>query len=706
MRTGEQPAPPSGGFAAVLGQVRKAGVASVATRTLGSPEAIEPPAALAAQGLVERQEIAAGLSLQWAALLRDGLSDAGAEGIPTHSMPLAESPGADVAPGQVRIPDHDLPVAEGAEQRAAAEVRIPDHDLPVAEGAEQRTAAAVRIPDHDLRVAEGAEQRTAAAVRIPDHDLPVAEGAEQRAAARHEGLISAGRTASELENRSAVQALAAREIGGRQASRPVDVTSAPGGRTQEQPAYAEAALLAVPALVAWQLSPQLAVITAGQPAASDESLRAFAAAQGFDAHALRRMFGADPAEPAITHGSQGAEMVPESMTTALASDARMPGLPGRFAYSMNPAGVKPAVSGAPIQGSGVKGAPVSGLSLPSSPLAGAVVVEGSAQAQGTEGLSARVLRVGGDAQYSPSGKPIAQHVQSAAAKTASPSAEALQAFSEDGGRVEAIRSAMGAAGSTANAVRAASVGSAATAGAPTVAAAWWALQAQLASASLVGPRDPRTLGAAAALSTAAVPARDGLPGPAQDLSGALPPGALPLVDSSTPTQKSDPVLRQVDAQPLDLREHLEQGHEALSKRLVEALATRLLAQIDKGEWKIRLTVAPQHLGPIDIDLQMRGQRLEAQFQVAHGATQALIQDSLPRLREAVGASGMDLASVWVSGGWSGRDRGNPTPGQPDNPTALALNEEVGDEQTVGATTQVESDRTGRSARPGAVDILI
>jgi flagellar hook-length control protein FliK len=119
-----------------------------------------------------------------------------------------------------------------------------------------------------------------------------------------------------------------------------------------------------------------------------------------------------------------------------------------------------------------------------------------------------------------------------------------------------------------------------------------------------------------------------------------------------------------------------------------------------------LTVAPQHLGPIDIDLQMRGQRIDAQFQVAHGQTQALIQDNLPRLREAVGASGMDLASVWVSGGWSDRDRGNPTPGQPDNPAALALNDEASDEQTAQASAPVESDRPGRGTRPGAVDILI
>ena len=232
-------------------------------------------------------------------------------------------------------------------------------------------------------------------------------------------------------------------------------------------------------------------------------------------------------------------------------------------------------------------------------------------------------------------------------------------------------------------------------------AAWWALQAR-------GEVGPARAGAGAALPGAALsdPMPEVLSGPGSVGSSAAAVVASPIVESPTPIQKAEAHERPIDSQPLDLREHLEQGHEALSKRMGEALAARLLAQIDKGEWQIRLSVNPQHLGPIDIDLQMQGQRMEAQFQVAHGQTQALIQDSLPRLREAVGASGMDLASVWVSGGWSDRNRGNPTPGQPENPAALALNDGAGDEQTVGATAQVDPNRPEWTGRPGALDVLI
>ncbi|NBO77139.1 MAG: flagellar hook-length control protein FliK [Betaproteobacteria bacterium] len=252
-----------------------------------------------------------------------------------------------------------------------------------------------------------------------------------------------------------------------------------------------------------------------------------------------------------------------------------------------------------------------------------------------------------------------------------------------------------------------------SAGAPAVAtSAWLALQARGgvgAAGSAVTAADSQRLGAAAMSLDGASPAPADVQATAPGVQGAsasTAPTVMAASDMPATAHKPEHSSRPVDAQPLDLRAHLEQGHEALSKRLGEALASRLLAQIDKGEWQIRLTVAPQHLGPIDIDLQMRGQRIDAQFQVAHGQTQALIQDNLPRLREAVGASGMDLASVWVSGGWSDRDRGNPTPGQPDNPAALALNDEASDEQTAQASAPVESDRPGRGTRPGAVDILI
>jgi hypothetical protein len=77
------------------------------------------------------------------------------------------------------------------------------------------------------------------------------------------------------------------------------------------------------------------------------------------------------------------------------------------------------------------------------------------------------------------------------------------------------------------------------------------------------------------------------------------------------------------------------------------------------------------------------------------------------LREAVGSSGMDLAYVEVSGGWSDRQRGNPThgqrgaPGQSDaSADGSAASSPIEDIPTHGQS--LEQVRGSR----GALDILI
>jgi flagellar hook-length control protein FliK len=425
----------------------------------------------------------------------------------------------------------------------------------------------------------------------------------------------------------------------------------------------------MPQVVALQISPQLEVITAGVSTASDDSLRAYAAAQGFDALALQRMFGS------------GASA---SLAATVASGAA----------AVSPVGLAAAEAGASLE---------FGVTTGQMPVAPSDAAVDPAMAPSTSATPGPV---------SPHLKTIDGQISPTVVKNQDSLAVALERFNADGGRMATRRSELGASpialdGSRlAGAAVALAAGAGASAAAATPAgastSAWLALQARQVSDSWVGARVVDSSGVGA-LTAPLAPALSSV-GAAE---GAAMPTALSVHLAETPASGSRPeaAARQVDAQPLDLRDHLENTHEALSKRLGEALATRLLAQVDKGDWQIRLTVTPQHLGPIDIDLQVKGQRLEAQFQVAHGQTQAMIQDSLPRLREAVSASGMDLASVWVSGGWNERNRGNPTPGQPDDPVPLALNE-GGGEQAVGGAPPRDPRGLGGVLRPGAVDILI
>lgn len=102
-------------------------------------------------------------------------------------------------------------------------------------------------------------------------------------------------------------------------------------------------------------------------------------------------------------------------------------------------------------------------------------------------------------------------------------------------------------------------------------------------------------------------------------------------------------------------------YEQLAQRLGQALGERLQAQIERGEWKVRMQVDPASLGRIDMELDMRASGLEAVFRSDNQATRDLISQGLPRLKESLAQSGTAVANVWVQGDSSRQSGGNPTP---------------------------------------------
>jgi len=114
--------------------------------------------------------------------------------------------------------------------------------------------------------------------------------------------------------------------------------------------------------------------------------------------------------------------------------------------------------------------------------------------------------------------------------------------------------------------------------------------------------------------------------------------------------------------------HAEQAlrseqYEKLSQRLGEALGQRLAAQIARGEWKVELALNPHKLGKIDIQLDMRRGELEASFKTSNPMTRDLLIDGLPRLKEVLAQSGMEVAQMNVNTRQDRQNGGNPTPGR-------------------------------------------
>ena len=101
--------------------------------------------------------------------------------------------------------------------------------------------------------------------------------------------------------------------------------------------------------------------------------------------------------------------------------------------------------------------------------------------------------------------------------------------------------------------------------------------------------------------------------------------------------------------------------QQLADRLGEAAANRLIAQIERGEWKMQMRLQPGKLGKIDVELTMHARGLEAMFSADSALTRELIAQGSARLKDTLTQAGMTVASVTVNGDQTRQSGGNSTP---------------------------------------------
>lgn len=160
------------------------------------------------------------------------------------------------------------------------------------------------------------------------------------------------------------------------------------------------------------------------------------------------------------------------------------------------------------------------------------------------------------------------------------------------------------------------------------------------------------------------------------LAAAAPaPGTLPAIEGGRTaaaglTLQGQNAQNAQDASPASQAGLRAEHYQQLADRLGQALAQRLQAQIERGEWKLQLRMDPARLGRIDLELDMRAGGLDAVFRSDNPLTRELIAQSLPKLRDSLAQSGTTVAHVWVNGDSAGQPGGNPTP-QSKTPQALA-----------------------------------
>lgn len=414
---------------------------------------------------------------------------------------------------------------------------------------------------------------------------------------------------------------AAGESGGEFAALFGDMMNAGLRQDLAAPAAAEGKSSPVAGLASEVLGPSIHIITTAEPATSDESLRAFARAQGMDEQALAMIFG-QPATASPVSGD---------------IDGTAGGLDGRLASQGSPGGT-PSPAAAP-------GAAMNLLELgPDAMLRWSVGDQSQAAAQATAkelvtpmfGLNGlRAMLPATPAAAAAASDDAATHPEAANQSLA---ASLILGASEAGqaARRQQLKQAVE------RTERLGELTQPARAAGPLLAAV----------TELLGAGTPETeAGAEPLILDTGIDEAD--------LGQLLQhrPAEGRLADSGQGSGSTAAAAQRPD---LELR---AEQYEKLSQRLGEALGQRLAAQIAKGDWKVEMALRPIDLGNIDIELAMKNGGLEASFTAGEARTRDLISEGLPRLKEVLAGLGMDVASVNVNVRQNGQHGGNPTPGK-------------------------------------------
>lgn len=164
---------------------------------------------------------------------------------------------------------------------------------------------------------------------------------------------------------------------------------------------------------------------------------------------------------------------------------------------------------------------------------------------------------------------------------------------------------------------------------PVADASLQALAAAVAVSAEQATRDPSATGEDNAIATA-------------DALDARAPGADPAPLLASTGAPSAAAARQALAQPAPLALPADPG-----AGFDDAFGARIGWMAEQRIGHAELRVTPEHAGPIDVRLQLEGQRVSLEFHSAHAETRQALEASLPRLRDLLGQQGLQLAQADV-----------------------------------------------------------
>ena len=164
--------------------------------------------------------------------------------------------------------------------------------------------------------------------------------------------------------------------------------------------------------------------------------------------------------------------------------------------------------------------------------------------------------------------------------------------------------------------------------------------------------------------------RGGAEGAAAVLSGLIEQEGSSTGDSqSTPESDSSIAARAGELTSSAPRgsaaEHTVATH-VRDPRWAEEFGTRISMLVRARESQAAIQLTPVDLGPVDVNVTVRDSQATIHFGASNADTRALIEASLPKLREMLAAQGFNLLDASVSQGFTQKDQpqsaGVPRPG--------------------------------------------
>jgi len=117
-----------------------------------------------------------------------------------------------------------------------------------------------------------------------------------------------------------------------------------------------------------------------------------------------------------------------------------------------------------------------------------------------------------------------------------------------------------------------------------------------------------------------------------------------------------------------------------SPRWADDFGARVALMVRGGESTASLQLAPADLGPVDVSVFVKDSQATIHFGAAHSETRALLEASIPRLREMLAAQGFNLMDASVSQGFARQSR-------PEAPPPVRFGSEP-EAEAVTTTTRV------------------